>query len=197
MSVPAPGGGSALVQVRRVAARASRELRRARALARHPGVVLGPNCDVRAGLHLVRRPGARVEFGARTVLDRGLTIECQGELLVGDRTVFGHHCTLAAHRSVVIGQDCLIAEMVSIRDHDHAFADPDVPVLEQGAQVAPVRIGNNVWIGAKATITRGVTIGDGAVVGAGAVVTRDVPAGAIVGGVPARLLRYRDGRTEA
>lgn len=54
---------------------------------------------------------------------------------------------------------------------------------------APIRIGNNVWIGAQATVLPGVTIGDGAIVGAGAVVTRDVPANVIVGGIPAKIIK--------
>lgn len=58
-------------------------------------------------------------------------------------------------------------------------------------EVAPINIGNDVWIGARAVILDGVTIGNGAIVGAGAVVTRDVPDYAVVGGVPARLIRYR------
>ncbi len=57
--------------------------------------------------------------------------------------------------------------------------------------VGPIRIGNDVWIGASAQIMSGVTIGDGAIVGAGAIVTRDVPAYAVVGGNPARIIRFR------
>ena len=64
-------------------------------------------------------------------------------------------------------------------------------------RVAAIRIGDNVWIGAKATITRGVTIGDNAVVGANAVVTRDVPENAVVGGVPAKVIRFANGREPA
>jgi acetyltransferase-like isoleucine patch superfamily enzyme len=56
-----------------------------------------------------------------------------------------------------------------------------------------VTIGHGVWIGAKATVVKGVTVGDDAVIGAGAVVTRDVPSRAIALGVPARVVRYRDG----
>ena len=57
--------------------------------------------------------GAVARFGAGCVLDRGLTVECRGRIDVGDRTVFGHHCTLAASELVQIGSDCLIAETLS------------------------------------------------------------------------------------
>jgi acetyltransferase-like isoleucine patch superfamily enzyme len=83
--------------------------------------------------------------------------------------------------------------MVSIRDHNHRFDKLDVPVRLQGMTSAPVRIGRNVWIGGKATITKGVSIGDNAVIGANAVVTHDIPANAIAVGVPARVIKYRDG----
>jgi acetyltransferase-like isoleucine patch superfamily enzyme len=136
--------------------------------------------------------GAPVAFGIGCVLDHGFTLEATGRLTVGDRTVFGHHCTVASDESVTIGRGCLIGELVSIRDHDHAFDQTDVPILDQGRRTAAVVIGDDVWVGAKATITAGVTIGDGAVVGAHAVVTHDLPARCIAVGVPARVLRMRD-----
>lgn len=158
---------------------------------RFPGVVFGRGCDLRAGLHLFVGPNARLSFGEACVVDRGMTIECQGELTVGDRTIFGHHCTLASRSALTIGPDCLIAELVSIRDHDHRFDRLDVPVREQGEVVAPVRIGHNVWLGAKVTVLRGVSIGDNVIVGANAVVTRDLPANAVAVGIPARVIRIR------
>jgi maltose O-acetyltransferase len=66
-----------------------------------------------------------------------------------------------------------------------------IPMRLQPLKSAPVRIGNDVWIGARCIILPGVTIGDGAVLAAGAVVTRAVPANAIMGGVPAKVLKYR------
>jgi acetyltransferase-like isoleucine patch superfamily enzyme len=132
-----------------------------------------------------------VRFGTGCVLDRGFDLECRGVVEVGDRTVFGHHCTVAADRGVVIGRDCLLAEMVSVRDHDHAFVDPDRPVLDQGRATEPVRIGDNVWLGAKVTVTKGVTIGSDVVVGAHAVVTSDLPDRCVAAGVPARVVRRR------
>jgi acetyltransferase-like isoleucine patch superfamily enzyme len=136
--------------------------------------------------------GATVVFGSRCVLDRDMTVECFGSLEVGSGTIFGHHCTLAARESLVIGHDCLLAEMVSVRDHDHRYdLDLDIPVRDQGFDCRPVRIGSNVWLGCKVTVVKGVTIGDNAVVGANSVVTRDIPANAVAVGAPARVIRYR------
>ncbi len=143
------------------------------------------------GARFTVRPPGLVEIGTRCEFDRGLTIECEGRLSIGADTFFGHHCTLAAKQCVRIGRDCLVAEMVSIRDYDHRFADLTVPVRLQGLITAPVVIGNNVWLGSKVSVLRGVRIGDNAIIGAGAVVTHDIPANAIAAGVPARVLRYR------
>jgi acetyltransferase-like isoleucine patch superfamily enzyme len=68
----------------------------------------------------------------------------------------------------------------------------DQPIREQAMVQKDVRIGSEVWIGSKAIITAGVTIGDGAVVAAGAVVTKDIPPFAIAGGVPAKVVKFRD-----
>lgn len=89
---------------------------------------------------------------------------------------------LECYQSIRIGYGVAIGPEVMIRDSDNHSVDGKVAT-------APVVIGNQVWIGARAIILKGVTIGDGAVIAAGAVVSRDVPAGALVGGVPARVLR--------
>lgn len=105
--------------------------------------------------------------------------------------VFGHHCTIGVKASLSIGDDCLIAEMVSIRDHDHATSRTDIPMRLQGASTAPVVIERDVWLGARVVVVKGVHIGQGAIVGAGAVVTKDVPPYAIAVGVPARIIGQR------
>jgi len=172
-----------------------RRLNSAYARVRWPGVSFGRGCDVRSGLWLYRAPTGVVSFGPECVIDRGMSVEAYGMLAVGARTVFGHHCTLASQSSVTIGDDCLIAELVSIRDHDHCFERIDLVTRSQGMTVASVVIGRNVWIGAKVTVAKGVTIGDNAIVGANAVVTRDIPANSIAVGIPARVVRMRDGST--
>ncbi|MBW3635206.1 MAG: acyltransferase [Armatimonadetes bacterium] len=158
---------------------------------RYPHARFGNACDIRSRFGLRQGPNASVVFGERCVLDNDLTIEVGGRLEVGARTIFGHHCTLAARDSLIIGADCLLAEMVSIRDHDHRFDSLEIPIREQGAVSAPVVIGNNVWLGGKVTVLKGVKIGDNAIVGANAVVTKDIPENAICVGVPARVIRLR------
>lgn len=92
---------------------------------------------------------------------------------------------------VRIGDDVRIAHRVSIISEDHRYERLDLPIYQQGKIGKAVSIGDDVWIGCGATILKGVTVGQGAVVAAGAVVVADVPPRAIVGGTPARVLKYR------
>lgn len=176
---------------RRLARSLRRRLQLVRARLLHPRLRIGSGSHVRRGFSFAIWPAATAQFGRRCVIDRYMTIECRGRLAVGDDVIFGHHVTLGVNDAVTIGNDCLIAELVSIRDHDHEFERTDVPMRRQGARSRPVVIGNDVWIGSKATILSGVTIGDHSIIAAGAVVTSDVEPGTIVGGVPAKVIGSR------
>lgn len=111
-------------------------------------------------------------------------------LIVGNNAQLGQNCCIGNH--VAIGDDVLMGPDVVIMTSSHAFADPTIPINQQGALILrPVVIGRDVWIGTRVIVMPGVTIGNHAVIGAGAVVTKDVPDFAIVGGVPAKLIRYR------
>ncbi|MBO5923164.1 MAG: acyltransferase, partial [Lentisphaeria bacterium] len=98
---------------------------------------------------------------------------------------FNENVQIICAEKITIGEDCNIGRDVIIRDYDGHSIDPELPMS------SPVRIGRHVWIGQRAMILKGVTIGDGAVIAAGAIVTQDVPAGALVGGVPAKIIRQR------
>ena len=90
----------------------------------------------------------------------------------------------------------MIADRAMFIDFDHGVVEVDRPIRAQGIYMRDVEVGSNVWIGYGACILRGVSVGDNAVVGAAAVVTKDVPANAVVAGVPARILRMRETPTE-
>ena len=99
--------------------------------------------------------------------------------------------------TVEIGDHVLMGSYVFITDNSHGNADASaigVPPRERPLTgKGPVRIGNNVWIGRGAAILPGVTVGDNAIIGANSVVTRSVPANCVVGGIPAKVIKYLDG----
>ena len=145
----------------------------------------------RVTLQIGRR--GRIELGRWSWLGHGTKIRChEGLVSVGAKTVLGQECTISAFQHVSIGRECVIADRVMMIDFDHGVVEADRPVRLQGIYKRDVRVGNNVWIGYGACILRGVTIGDNAIVGTSAVVTKDVPANAVVGGIPARVLRMRE-----
>jgi acetyltransferase-like isoleucine patch superfamily enzyme len=136
---------------------------------------------------------ARVELGRWSWLGHGTKIRChEGVVSIGAKTVMGQECTISAFQHVSIGRECVIADRVMLIDFDHGMVEVERPIRLQGSYKRDTRVGNNVWIGYGACILRGVTVGDNAVIGTNAVVTKDVPANAVVGGVPARVIRMRE-----
>lgn len=109
--------------------------------------------------------GQNISVGRDVFINTGCRFQDQGGIVVGDGALIGHNVVLAT------------------LNHD------EDPAKRHILHPAPIVLGKNVWLGANATVVPGVTIGDGAVVAAGAVVTKDVPAGAVVGGVPARVIK--------
>jgi acetyltransferase-like isoleucine patch superfamily enzyme len=93
---------------------------------------------------------------------------------------------------VAIGRECVIADRVMLIDFDHGVVEVERPIRLQGIYKRDVEVGHNCWIGYGACVLRGVAIGDNAIVGTNAVVTKDVPDNAVVGGVPARVIRMRE-----
>src|SRR4051794_34029521 len=98
----------------------------------YPRVRLRGRVKFHPGVRFRLAGRGRVEIGPGCEFDIGLTVECRGVLTIGAGTFCGHHCTLAALQRITIGRDCLLAELVSVRDHDHRFADLAVPVRDQG-----------------------------------------------------------------
>jgi acetyltransferase-like isoleucine patch superfamily enzyme len=116
----------------------------------------------------------------------------EGEVSIGAKTVMGQECTISAYQHVSIGRECIIADRVMLIDFDHGVVEVERPIRLQGIYKRDVRVGSNVWIGYGACVLRGVSVGHNSIVGTNAVVTKDVPENAVVGGVPAKVLRMRE-----
>lgn len=115
-------------------------------------------------------------YGADIILFKGAHLE------LGKDSFVNSDCKIRCHKEITIGEGCAIS-------HDFTVMDSDAHELNGSRNTNPIHIGNHVWIGTRVTILNGVTVGDGAVIAAGALVTKDVPAGSLVGGVPAKVIR--------
>lgn len=114
------------------------------------------------------------------------------EVFLGNNSGIG--CYAQISEQVRIGNDVMMGPYCFIFTSNHQTNSTDIPMREQGfAMPRPVVIDDDVWIGARVTILPGVHIGKGSVLGAGAVVTKNVPPYAVVGGNPAKILKYRNG----
>ncbi|MCB1164411.1 MAG: acyltransferase [Candidatus Krumholzibacteriia bacterium] len=127
-------------------------------------------------------PGARIHVGVHFGKGRGLSL--------GARSYLGRDSFIGLNAPVRIGAAVMGGPGVMIFTSNHGM-DPSRLMIDQPLIPAPVTIEDDVWLGARCIILPGVTVGRGAVIAAGSVVTKDVPPGAIVGGIPARHLRDR------
>lgn len=130
--------------------------------AKHIAKSMGENCNIEKGCTI----GRNVAIGDNS----GIGVNClvQGSTIIGD--------------NVIMGPECMIYTV------NHSF-NKETLKYEGETDRSPVRIGNNVWIGARCILLPGITIGDGATVGAGAIVTRDIPAYTLAAGNPAKVIK--------
>jgi acetyltransferase-like isoleucine patch superfamily enzyme len=146
-----------------------------------------PRVELEIGRHATLRIGRWAWVGHGTKIRVH-----EGEVSIGAKTVIGQECTISAYQHVSIGRECIVADRVMMIDFDHGVTEVDRPIRLQGIYKRDVRVGHNVWIGYGACVLRGVTVGENSVIGTSSVVTKEVPANAVVGGVPARLIRMRE-----
>ncbi len=148
---------------------------------------VGPGVKFEIGRH------GRVALGRWSWIGHGCKVRVhEGELSIGAKSVLGQECTFSCYQHISIGRECIIADRVMMIDFDHGMVEVERPIREQGIYKRDVNIGHNVWVGYGACVLRGVSVGDNSVIGTNAVVPSDVPANAVVGGIPARIIRMRE-----
>lgn len=131
------------------------------------------------------------EFCGKDVnVEKGAKFGTGTGIHIGDGSGIGVNCSI--HGPLTIGTDVMMGPEVVILTNSHKYNRVDVPMNKQGSFIEPVVIGNDVWIGTRAIILPGVRIGNGVIIGAGAIVTKDVPDYAVMGGVPAKIIRFRN-----
>lgn len=163
------------------------------------GLTLGRNAYIDHNVFINAQPqgvfigeNSRVMFGAEVHAYNYRDLPNAG-IRIGDNSVIGHYNVLTGQGGITIGDHVILAPGVKVLAVNHKYDDPDVPIAEQGISAKGIRIEDNVWVGAGATILDGVRIGSGSVIGAGAVVTRDIPPNSFAVGVPARVTKERIG----
>lgn len=139
-----------------------------------------------------------IHFGNGVSVGRGTSIECTGSLkslgkgfIVGNNVGLGDKCHYGCAGGIEIGDNSIVGIYVTMHAENHVFSDITIPIRLQGVSHKGIKIGRNCWIGAKATILDGTVIGNGCVVAAGAVVSGQYPDNCLIGGVPAKIIKYR------
>jgi acetyltransferase-like isoleucine patch superfamily enzyme len=150
-------------------------------------------CFICPGVTLEIGPTACLRLGRWSWIGHGSKIRVhEGEVSIGAKTVMGQECTISAYQHVSIGRECIVADRVMLIDFDHGAVEVERPIRLQGIYKRDVDVGHNVWIGYGACVLRGIAVGDNSIIGTNSVLTKDVPANAVVGGAPARVIRMRD-----
>lgn len=155
-------------------------------------LLVGPKCFIDA----LSEEG--LIFGYGVSVGRNTTIECTGSLKqigkgikIGDNVGLGTHGFWGGAGGIEVGNDTIFGNFVSLHSENHNYADLNIPIRLQGVNRKGIKIGNNCWIGAKVTILDGTVLGNGCVVAAGAVVRGTFPDNAVIGGIPAKILKMR------
>lgn len=145
---------------------------------RRKGVVIENNCIF-----------SRINFTGRAKIEPYCRLIGDPEITIGDNFYMNAGCHILGE--IIIGNDVLIGPKTVIWGKDKGILRGEL-IRKQPDIIRRIVIGNDVWIGANATVLKGVCIGDGAVIGAGSVVTRDIPENAIAVGIPAKVIKFRE-----
>ena len=131
----------------------------------------------------------QVVFKGRLIAADDVELQCSGTLILGSGTTINRYSRVVAYDYIEMGDNVMLAEFVTIVDHDHKFSLENDRLVFSGYETKPIKIGSNVWVGEKASILKGCTVGDNVIIAAHSLVTKDVPSNSVVGGVPAKVIK--------
>jgi UDP-3-O-[3-hydroxymyristoyl] glucosamine N-acyltransferase len=173
---------------------------------------VGPRVRVRCGKRLTLSPmstvepgcridalspegvwlGPRAKLGAGSIVSTTSHLSTVGRgLRMGRDSSCGEWCYFGTAGGITIGDDVIMGQFVSFHAQQHRYDDTGAPIRTQGTHADGISVGDGTWIGAKATLLDGARVGPGSIIAAGAVVRGEHPAGAVLAGVPARVVRQR------
>lgn len=157
-------------------------------------ITIGPNSLIETGVSLDASDNSReaIWIGRGTKIRKGAFLNCWGgKIRIGEHVTVNSNVKIYGTGGVTIGSNTLIAADALFVASSHLYQNANAAIRAQGYSARGISVGQDVWIGAKATVLDGVTIGDGAVIGAGSLVKDDVIPYAVVVGVPARVISQR------
>jgi acetyltransferase-like isoleucine patch superfamily enzyme len=158
-------------------------------------IELGKNTTIDKKAYLNNTKGTKLKIGDNTEILRGcLILTYGGSITIGEYCSINYNTIIYGHgKGTTIGDYVFIAANCVVIPSNHNFNDITKPIYFQGENSKGITIGNDVWIGTGCSILDGVNIADGAVIAAGSVVNKNVGAYEIVGGVPAKFIKLRNG----
>lgn len=159
-------------------------------------IIFGKNCTIEKGTRIDGYAANKIHFGHGCKLGAFSLVTCTSHLSkygiglkMGNNSAIGDFAHFGASGGIEIGDDVIMGSYISFHSENHNFNDTTKLIREQGVTSKGIKIGNNVWIGAKATFLDGSVVGNNSVIAAGAVVNGIFPDNVVIGGIPAKILK--------
>ena len=158
-------------------------------------ITVGNNVSICDDVTLMARGEGGINLADGVRLQQRVYLDTErvndGYINVGKNVYIGTGTTLFGHKGLEIGDDCLLAQNITLTPYSHIFDNPDEIIYSQGGHCEKVTIGKDVYIGMRAAVMYSGNIGDGSVIGAGSVVVKPIPPYSVAVGCPAKVIKER------
>ncbi len=158
-------------------------------------ITVGNNVEIKNDVTLIARGEGGITLSDNVRLQERVYLDTErvtdGYITIGKGCYIGTGTTLFGHKGLEIGNDCLLAQNITLTPYSHIFDDPNRIIYSQGGHCEKVTIGNDVYIGMRAAVMYSGNIGDGSVIGAGSTVVKPIPPYSVAVGSPAKVIKER------